>query len=264
MPLQLMLDGQGGGGAEGEEREGADAPGSAGEAAGGEAGPRHEGAPEGAGGQEAPAGESGGKSYTQEDLDVIVARKLAPYAGIDVQEYRALKEARAKQEREALEKRGDFDKILAQTMKEKDEVIEQKDQEIEDLGRQLTRIRVDNTLLEAASAQNAINPRQIVQLLKGNVHYDRKTDTVEVRENGAPLYRSGKPVAVAQYVGEFLSANAHFMPAGPSGSGASGGAGGAAPGSVYKLSAQDAKDPAKYRTAREQAEKAGQTVVIDR
>jgi len=209
-----------------------------------------------------PAGSEG--LFTQGDVDAAVSKRLEGFAGVDVEEYRALKSEKAKREREVLEKRGEFDKILAQTVREKDEVIGGKDREIASLVDQLTRIRVDNALLGAASAARAINPGQIVMLLKGNVHYDRKSDSVEVRENGAPLYKGGKPVSVDEYVQGFLGANPHFMPAGPSGSGAAGGTSGQVSGSAYKISAADAKDPAKYRAAKDAAAKAGLTLLIER
>ena len=203
--------------------------------------------------------------FSQVEVDALVAGKLEGFAGVDVEEYRALKSDKVKRDREALEKKGDFEKILAQTVKEKDEVIGLRDKDISALGEQLRTIRVDNALLAAASAAKAINPAQIVTLLKGWVHYDRKSDSVEVRENGAPLYRGGKPVSVELFVQEFLQANPHFLPAGPLGSGAGGGttvaSGG---GSAYRLPVEDAKDPAKYRAAREAAAKAGTTVEIIR
>ena len=166
-----------------------------------------------------------GRSYSQAEVDALVAGKLEGFAGVDVAEYRSLKEAKARQERKALEKRGDFEKILAQTVKEKDEVIGLREKDIAALGEQLRTIRVDNALLAAASAAKAISPAQIVTLLKGSVHYDQKSDSVEVREHGAPLYRGGKPVSVELFVQEFLQANPHFLPAGPLGSGAGGGTG---------------------------------------
>ena len=132
-----------------------------------------------------------GRSYSQAEVDALVTGKLQGYAGVDVEEYRALKSDKVKREREALEKRGDFEKILAQTVREKDEVIGLRDKDIAALGEQLRTIRVDNALLAAASAAKAISPAQIVTLLKGSVHYDQKSDSVEVRENGAPLYRGG-------------------------------------------------------------------------
>ena len=206
-----------------------------------------------------------GRSYSQAEVDALVAGKLEGFAGVDVEEYRALKSDKVKREREALEKRGDFEKILAQTVREKDEVIGLRDKDIASLGEQLRTIRVDNALLAAASVAKAISPAQIVTLLKGCVHYDRKTDTVEVRENGAPLYRGGKPVSVELFVQEFLQANPHFLPAGPLGSGAGGGTAVASgSGSAYRLPVEDAKDPAKYRAAREAAAKAGMTVEIVR
>ena len=133
-----------------------------------------------------------GRSYSQAEVDALVTGKLQGYAGVDVEEYRALKSDKVKREREALEKRGDFEKILAQTVREKDEVIGLRDKDIAALGEQLRTIRVDNALLAAALAAKAISPAQIVTLLKGSVHYDQKSDSVEVRENGAPLYRGGE------------------------------------------------------------------------
>ncbi len=206
-----------------------------------------------------------GRSYSQAEVDALVAGRLEGFAGVDVEEYRALKVAKARQEREALEKRGDFEKILAQTVKEKDEVIGLREKDISALGEQLRTIRVDNALLAAASAAKAISPAQIVTLLKGSVHYDQKSDSVEVRENGAPLYRGGKPVSVELFVQEFLQANPHFLPAGPLGSGAGGGTAVAnGGGSAYRLPVEDAKDPAKYRAVREAALKAGRSVEIVR
>ena len=140
-----------------------------------------------------------------------------------------------------------------------------REKDIAALGEQLRTIRVDNALLAAASAAKAISPAQIVTLLKGSVHYDQKSDSVEVRENGAPLYRGGKPVSVELFVQEFLQANPHFLPAGPLGSGAGGGTGVAgAGGSAFRLSVEDARDPAKYRAVREAALKAGRMVEIVR
>ena len=216
----------------------------------------------GDGGKGSPAQ---GRSYSQAEVDALVAGKLEGFAGVDVEEYRALKVAKARQEREALEKRGDFEKILAQTVREKDEVIGLREKDISALGEQLRMIRVDNALLAAASAARAISPAQVVTLLKGAVHYDQKSDSVEVREHGAPLYRGGKPVSVEVFVQEFLMANPHFLPAGPLGSGAGGGTGVAgAGGSAFKLSAEEARNHEKYRVVREAAHKAGEQVEIVR
>ncbi len=55
--------------------------------------------------------------FSQAEVDGLVAGKLEGFTGVDVEEYRALKVAKAQQERVALEKQGDFEKILAQTVK---------------------------------------------------------------------------------------------------------------------------------------------------
>ena len=227
-----------------------------------------DGAGNGAAGDRPGAGgyaEGAERLFSQAEVDAVVAGKLQGYAEVDLAEYRSLKEAKARQEREVLEKRGDFEKILAQTVREKDEVIGLREKDISMLGEQLRTIRVDNALLAAASAARAINPAQIVTLLKGSVHYEQKSDSVEVRENGAPLYRSGKPVSVELFVQEFLQANPHFLPAGPLGSGAGGETGAVNGGSsAFRLSVEDARDPAKYRAVREAAQKAGEQVEIVR
>ena len=227
-----------------------------------------DGAGNGAGGERSGGGgyaEGAERLFSQAEVDALVAGKLHGYAEVDLAEYRSLKEAKARQEREVLEKRGDFEKILAQTVREKDEVIGLREKDISVLGEQLRTIRVDNALLAAASAARAINPAQIVTLLKGSVHYEQKSDSVEVRENGAPLYRSGKPVSVELFVQEFLQANPHFLPAGPLGSGAGGETGAVNGGSsAFRLSVEDARDPAKYRAVREAAQKAGKEVEIVR
>ena len=44
-----------------------------------------------------------GRSYSQAEVDALVAGKLEGFAGIDVEEYRALKSDKVKREREALE-----------------------------------------------------------------------------------------------------------------------------------------------------------------
>lgn len=216
----------------------------------------------GTGGTGGNGGTGGAGSFSQAEVDALVAQKLKQFDGVDVAEYRSLKEAKTKKERDDLEKKGDFDKILAQTMKEKDDVISVKDGEIAALGEKLREIKVDSALLSAASAAKAINPAQIVTLLKGSVYFDQKTGVVEVRENGAPSYRGGKPVTVDLFVQEFLQANNHFLPAGPAGSGSQGSGGGQSGKSSYQITKTDAKDPAKYRVVRDLAMKEGKTVEI--
>ena len=63
---------------------------------------------------------------------------------------------------------------------------------------------------------------------------------------------------------EFLQANPHFLPAGPLGSGAGGETTVVNGGSAFRLSVEDARDPAKYRAVREAAHKAGEQVEIVR
>ncbi|KAA6233123.1 hypothetical protein FP507_08785 [Chlorobium phaeovibrioides] len=172
-----------------------------------------------------PAGAANGapadKTFTQAELDRIVADRLhratQQFDGVDVAEYRKMKEAEAAKIEEDRKKKGEFDKILAET-------VQKKDSEIEKLARSLAAERIDGTLMREAAAQKAINPTQVMALLKGQV---RLTDgALEVLDlEGKPMYKESKPVTPRELVESFLQENAHFVAAGGSGSGAGNGSG---------------------------------------
>ena len=91
---------------------------------------------------------------------------------------------------------------------------------------ELTSIKVDGALLSEASGQKAVNPQQVVQLLKGQLKLNEAGSVDVVDNNGQVRYNEkGEPIAVSQLVNEFLTANPHFVSAGPSGSGTGQGVG---------------------------------------
>jgi hypothetical protein len=74
--------------------------------------------------------------------------------------------------------------------------------------------------LNSASKHKAINPEQVVRLVKEKVRLNDAGDVEVIGDNGTPRYtESGELMGVDQYVNEFLSQNTHFVQAGPSGSG---------------------------------------------
>lgn len=202
--------------------------------------------------QQADNPDTNSKMLTQEEVNKIVAERVErekskfekKFSNIDPDHYRQLVEE-AEQKRQAeLEKRGDFEKLL----KEQADKFSSKIQQYES---ELTTIKVDGKLLSAASENKAINPQQVVRLLKDQIKLNA-AGTVDVLDNqGKVRYDdSGNPVQVSQLVKEFLDANQHFRAAGPQGSGTGNGVGkqtDLVETDVTKLNMNNPADRAQYK-----------------
>jgi len=171
------------------------------------------------------------KTFTQEELDRIVADRVARtkrqydkrLEGIDLDEARQLLQERQNAEIEKQKERGEFEEILKAT-------VQKKDQEIATYKQRLAHQLVDGALLEAASRNNAVSAEQVSQLLRGSVRLS-EDGTAEVYDaNGTPRYNDqGEALSVDELVGDFLSANPHFVKASSGGAGSQGAAGGSTP-----------------------------------
>lgn len=215
------------------------------------------------------------KIFTQAELDAAVAQQVAaavsaakaPFTGIDVEEYEKLKTEEVKRAEEVLKSKGQYEQLLANTVKEKDVAFEkaqrEADERIKTLAGMLERSEVDGKLLSAATALKAMKPDQVSALLRGSIKYDPATGVSVVDAAGNLVTKNGKPLTLEEHVQMFLEANQHFLAAGPGGAGSQGSGDGRGK-AAYKLSAEDARDPAKYRAARDAAAKSGTTVVIER
>lgn len=166
-------------------------------------------------------------TLNQDDVNRIVAERVArekskfekKYSGVDLDLYNQLVEEKETQRQSDLKKRGQFEEML----KEQAEKFNGKIQQYES---ELTSIKVDGALLNEASGQKAINPQQVVQLLKGQLKLNEAGVVDVLDQNGQVRYNEkGEPIAVSQLVNEFLTANPHFVTAGPSGSGTGQGVG---------------------------------------
>lgn len=177
------------------------------------------------------------QQFTQDEVDRIVKERLdrerkkfsKQFEGIDIDKYRELT---AKEEQIRLEQekaRGNFEKVLQETVSKKDGTIKQ-------LQEQLHSIKVDGSLLNAASSRRAVNPQQVVRLLKDQIRLGDGGDVEIIGDDGAPRYSdSGSLMTIDDLVNEFLSSNPHFIAAGPTGSGAQGGIAKATGNSVGKV-----------------------------
>lgn len=163
------------------------------------------------------------KNFTQEQLDRIVADRLArerskwekQYEGVDPQKYRELAAEEENRRIEAMKKREEFDQILKETVSKKDEQLNQ-------LRREIHSIKVEGSLLSEASRNRAVNPNQVVQLLRDRVKLNEVGSVEVVDDRGQVRYKdSGDPYGVEDLVSEFLQTNPHFVNANSSGSGIS-------------------------------------------
>jgi len=155
------------------------------------------------------------RTFTQDEVDKIVQGRLEKYkkrySDVDMNEYKSLKQEAEEREMEAMKKRQEFDKILEQQKTKYSS-------EIETLRNELTSMKVDGTLLNAASSRNAVNPEQVAQLLRNSVGLDETGRPVVFDKDGSVVYTDeGTPKSLDAYVNEFLDNNSHFLRSGPSG-----------------------------------------------
>ena len=165
--------------------------------------------------------QAGNKGFTQEDIDRIVKERLTrerqkilkQYEGVDVEKYRQFQEAEERRQHEEQAKRGEFEKILQSTVSKKDSTIQE-------LQNKLMAIQVDGSLLNAASANKAVNPQQVVRLLKDQIRLGQDGSVEVTDDSGSVRYTDqGTAMTVEDLVSEFLKSNPHFVQAGPSGTG---------------------------------------------
>ena len=158
---------------------------------------------------------------SQSEVDKIVERRLARekskyekmYSGIDPEQARKLLQEKENKEMEDQKARGEFEKILK-------EQAEKSNKEIAGLRSEIEKVKVDGALLNAASKNQAINPEQVKDLLKGNVKLTDDGKVEILAENKQPIYnKDGDLKSIDEYVKDFITDNPHFQTATPSGSG---------------------------------------------
>tara|TARA_B100000519_G_scaffold172311_1_gene159054 strand:- start:349 stop:1053 length:705 start_codon:yes stop_codon:yes gene_type:complete len=172
--------------------------------------------------EEAPqAQETPTQTFTQDEVNNIVERRLAKERGsmykklgvddLDIA-VTAVKTQKEAEEKQRIQK-GEFEEILKTRTQEHQK-------EKSELENQLKDIKINKSLLSSASKNKAINPDQVVELLKGNIKLN-ETGNVEILDkNGIARYNKlGELLTTDELVQEFLTQNPHFVSATPSGSG---------------------------------------------
>ena len=163
-------------------------------------------------------------TFTQEQLDNIIKSRLEAeqrkYEKKLQEEENQKQEILKQKQLEEAKTKADLEKIMQERIKEKEE-------EVLRYKNQIKKEKVDNSILSIASSNNAINPSQVVSLLKEEVKYN-DDGRIEVVDNNSNVRynKSGQPFSLEDRVKEFLDSNPHFRKGSLSGSGSQNAIGG--------------------------------------
>ena len=201
------------------------------------------------------------KAFTEDQVEAIVQRRLERYKktvsskldGLDLEEAKKLLEEKKQKEQELALQRGEFDKVLKET-------VSKKDTKISALESELQKIRIDETLINTASQLKAINPNEVKALLRSAVKLNDSGNVEVVSENGTPRYNEkGELMSVNELVAEYLNNNPHHLSATPNGTGSQSGIGGnpLKPFNLANLVLSKAEDRKVYAEHKKQREQGG-------
>jgi hypothetical protein len=162
--------------------------------------------------------------FTQDQLDKVISSRLEAerrkYEKKLQEEEKQREEIIKQKQLEEAKTKQDLEKIMQERLKEKEE-------ELSRYKNQIKKEKVDNSILSVASSYKAINPAQVVSLLKDEVKY---TDDgrIEIVDNNSNIrYNSkGELLTIEDRVKEFLDSNPHFRQGSLSGSGSQSAIGG--------------------------------------
>ena len=168
-----------------------------------------------------PTPKTNGRTFTQEELNKLVDIRLKQERAsinrkIGVEDLNdAINIVKSQKEIEEKQKiqKGEFEEILKNKTQEWQK-------EKSGLENQLRDIKINKSLLSSASKNKAINPDQVVELLKSDIKLNESGNVEILDKSGLPRYnQTGELLTTDELVQEFLTQNPHFVSATPSGSG---------------------------------------------
>ena len=203
-------------------------------------------------------------TFNQEQLDRIVKQRLEAekrkhekqLEEVKKQEENALKEKEIKEAKS----KSELEKLMQQRISEKDtEILKYKTE--------IKKERIDNSVLSVASKMNAINPQQVVDLLKTDIKLN-DDNRIEILDNNSNIRynEKGELLTIEQRVKEFLDANPHFSQGSKSGSGSQSSIEGKTvkPFKISDLDMSKAEDRAKYAEYRKQRDDAPTQIKLNK
>ena len=191
-------------------------------------------------------------TFTQEQLDNIIKSRLESEKA---KHQRQLDEVKKQEEDVAKQKQIQDAKTKADLEKLMQERIAEKNTEILKYKNEIKKERIDNSVLSVASKMNAINPQQVVDLLKRDIKLN-DDNRIEILDNNSNIRynEKGELLTIEQRVKEFLDANPHFSQGSKSGTGSQSSVGGQTvkPFNIQDLDMSKPEDRAKYAEYRKE------------
>ena len=191
-------------------------------------------------------------TFTQAQLDNIIKSRLEAEQR---KHQRTLEDTKKKEEDAAKEKLVKEAKSKAELEKLMQQRISEKDTEILKYKNEIKKERIDNSIMAVASKNNAINPSQVVSLLKDAIKLN-DDGRVEILDNNSNIRynEKGNLLTIEEKVKEFLQANPHFSASGKSGTGSQSSVEGKTvkPFNIQDLDMSKPEDRAKYAEYRKE------------
>ena len=191
-------------------------------------------------------------TFTQAQLDNIIKSRLEAEQR---KHQRTLEDTKKKEEDAAKEKLVKEAKSKAELEKLMQQRISEKDTEILKYKNEIKKERIDNSIMAVASKNNAINPSQVVSLLKDAIKLN-DDGRVEILDNNSNIRynEKGNLLTIEEKVKEFLQANPHFSVSGKSGTGSQSSVEGKTvkPFNIQDIDMSKPEDRAKYSEYRKE------------
>jgi len=156
-------------------------------------------------------------SFTQDQLDNIIKQRLEAEKRKHDKQLEEIKkhdeEALKEKEIKEAKSKSELEKLMQERISEKNtEILKYKNE--------IKKERIDNSVLSVASKMNAINPQQVVDLLKSDIKLN-DDNRIEILDNNSNIRynEKGELLTIEQRVKEFLDANPHFSQGSKSGTG---------------------------------------------
>lgn len=162
------------------------------------------------------ATETTDKTFTQAELEAQVEERIARdrkargWSDDDAKALKQFRDAEKNREIEDAKQRKEFEKAAELREAQHQEALGKEKQRADEIHGRYKSERITNALM--AETASAINPQQVVTLLRDRVTLDDDFRPVVLDANGKPTTQT-----VAKLVADFLGENKHFVKAGAAG-----------------------------------------------
>ena len=192
------------------------------------------------------------QTFTQAQLDNIIKSRLEAEK---TKHQRQLDEQKKKDDEVLKEKQLQDAKTKAEIEKLMKERIAEKDTELMNMKNMIKKEKIDNSVMSVASKMNAVNPQQIVELMKSNIKLsdDNRIEVLD-KHNNIRYNDKGELLTIEESVKEFLDTNPHFSKGSLSGVGSQSSVEGKTvkPFKIQDLDMSKSEDRAKYAEYRKE------------